>query len=198
MRAYFWAMHVRIGIHIGSTNQFSWEVISILSYNLFVEDKNPLATSALPGVEPPEGNDPESDREPVTRERSVILVVDDAADSVALLSLDLQQMGYRVVTATNGEEAISIASAIVPNLILMDISMPRLDGLGATRKIRELEPLREVPVIALTAFDTEGFKKAAYDAGVSGYLTKPIDFPRLHQLIGRLLAPGAVNNLMGK
>jgi CheY-like chemotaxis protein len=170
-----------------------------------MEEKNPLATSALPGVEPSSGGDRAAKSEsissgsaPNTKESTVILVVDDAADNVAMLSLDLQQMGYRVVTATNGEEAVSVASAIVPNLILMDISMPRLDGLGATRKIRELEPLRQVPVIALTAFDTEGFKKAAYDAGISGYLTKPIDFPRMHHLIGRLLAPGAVDDLMGK
>ena len=172
---------------------------------MFMEEKNPLATSALHGVEPSAGGDQATNSEdvergtaPKTRESTVILVVDDAADNVAMLSLDLQQMGYRVVTATNGEEAVSVASAIVPNLILMDISMPRLDGLGATRKIRELEPLREVPVIALTAFDTEGFKKAAYDAGVSGYLTKPIDFPRMHHLIARLLAPGAVDSLMSK
>jgi len=170
-----------------------------------MEEKNPLATTALPGVESAAENDqaagsgivaPASELN--TTERNVILVVDDAADNVALLSLDLQQMGYRVVTATNGEEAVSVASAIVPNLILMDISMPRLDGLGATRKIREIEPLREIPVVAITAFDTEGFKRAAYDAGVSGYLTKPIDFNRMHQLIARLLAPGAVSSLMNK
>jgi CheY-like chemotaxis protein len=168
-------------------------------------EKNPLATSALPGVEQSAGRNQEAKSgstglsdEPVAGERTVILVVDDAADNVAILSLDLQQMGYRVVTATNGEEAVSVASAILPHLILMDISMPRLDGLGATRKIREIDPLREVPVIALTAFDTEGFKRAAYDAGVSGYLTKPIDFDRMHQLIGRLLAPGAVDSLTSK
>jgi CheY-like chemotaxis protein len=168
-----------------------------------MEEKNPLATRALPGVEQPAGNDrgaysdttgPGSD--PI--ERTVILVVDDAADNVAILSLDLQQVGYRVVTATNGEEAVSVASAIGPHLILMDISMPLLDGLGATRKIREIDQLREVPIIALTAFDTEGFKRAAYDAGVSGYLTKPIDFARMHQLIGRLLAPGAVDSMTSK
>jgi CheY-like chemotaxis protein len=168
-----------------------------------MEEKNPLDTTALPGVEPSEGANPAANSqsiasasEPAIVEGTVILVVDDAADSVALLSLDLQQIGYRVVTATNGEEAVSVASAILPRLILMDISMPRLDGLGATRKIREIDPLREVPIIALTAFDTEGFKRAAYDAGVSGYLTKPIDFNRLHQLIGRLLAHGAVDSLM--
>ena len=165
-----------------------------------MEEKNPLATTALPGVDPSEVADRLADRDGIgpgpPRETTVILVVDDAADNVAILSLDLQQIGYRVVTATNGEEAVSVAAAIVPNLILMDISMPRLDGLGATRKIRELEPLREVPIVALTAFDTEGFKRAAYDAGVSGYLTKPINFDRMHQLIGRLLATGVMDNLM--
>ena len=169
-----------------------------------MEEKNPLATSVLTGVEQraddqgthSDTTGPGSD--PIAGERTVILVVDDAADNVAILSLDLQQVGYRVVTATNGEEAVSVARAIGPNLILMDISMPRLDGLGATRKIREIDQLREVPIIAITAFDTEGFKRAAYDVGVSGYLTKPIDFDRMHQLIGRLLAPGAVDSLMSK
>jgi CheY-like chemotaxis protein len=170
-----------------------------------MEEKNPLATTALPGVESSAANEQADVSGGIApagelniTERNVILVVDDAADNVALLSLDLQQMGYRVVTATNGEEAVSVATAIVPNLILMDISMPRLDGLGATRKIREIEPLREVPVVAITAFDTEGFKRAAYDAGVSGYLTKPIDFNRMHQLIARLLAPRVVESLMNK
>lgn len=162
-----------------------------------MEEKNPLATTALPGREPSASNHPAvPPGEQVVGERSVILVVDDSADNVALLSLDLQQMGYRVVTATNGEEAVSVASAILPNLILMDISMPRLDGLGATRRIREIESLREVPIIALTAFDTDGFKRAAYDVGVSGYLTKPIDFDRMHQLIARQLLPGTMDSLI--
>jgi CheY-like chemotaxis protein len=169
----------------------------VLAYNRLMEEKNPLATTALPGVQPSAENDRAQSgsirpsTEPGTVARNVILVVDDSADNVAFLSLDLQQIGYRVVTATNGEEAVSIASAILPNLILMDISMPRLDGLGATRQIREIEGLREVPIIALTAFDTEGFKRAAYDVGVSGYLTKPIDFVRMHKLIALQLAPGA-------
>ena len=127
----------------------------------------------------------------------VILVVDDSADHVAMLSLDLQQQGYRVVTATNGEEAVSVAAYTLPNLILMDVSMPQLDGLGATRRIREHEALRDIPVIAVTAFGTEGFQRAAYDAGVSGYLTKPIDFSRMHRLVARLLAPGGSGNLTG-
>ena len=158
-----------------------------------MEYKDPMTTTALPAIEPREGEVVPSANQnmgsPTSAGNSLILVVDDSADNVAMLSLDLQQQGYRVVTATDGEDAISVAFYTLPNLILMDISMPKLDGLGATRKIRENEALRDVPVIAVTAFGTEGFQRAAYDAGVSGYLTKPIDFQRMHQLISSLLDP---------
>jgi CheY-like chemotaxis protein len=83
----------------------------------------------------------------------------------------------------------------MPNLILMDINLPTLDGLGATRRIRENESLGEVPIIAITAFGTEGFQRAAYDAGVSGYLIKPIDLDRMHQLMARLLSPSGSGSL---
>ena len=112
-----------------------------------------------------------------------------------MISLDLQQQNYRVVTASNGEDAIKIAEQTNPNLILMDINLPELDGLAATRRIRDIETLREVPVVAVTAFGTEGFQRAAYDAGLSGYLTKPIDFDRMHLLIARLLSPTVSGNL---
>lgn len=117
-----------------------------------------------------------------------ILVVDDSQDNLVLLSLAMQDRGYRVVTASNGEDAVTTAKLARPDLILMDIAMPQLDGLEATRRIREEVGLETVPVIALTAFDTGGFRRAAHDAGFSGYLTKPIDFERLHKLIEMLLA----------
>src|SRR4028119_1331234 len=122
-----------------------------------------------------------------TAQDFLVLVVDDTVDNLVIISLHLQQSGYRVVTATDGEEAIKVATLTHPDLILMDISMPGLDGLGATRKIREHPTLRPVPVIAVTAFTTEGFQRAAYDAGMEGYLTKPIDFERLNDLIRSLL-----------
>lgn len=168
-----------------------------------MEFKDPMATTALPGIDPP--NQPQATpsggihvtMDQDSAQKFVILVVDDSADHVAMLSLDLQTQGYRVVTATNGEEAVSVAAYTLPNLILMDVSMPQLDGLGATRRIREQEALREIPVIAVTAFGTEGFQRAAYDAGVSGYLTKPIDFNRMHRLVARLLAAAGSGNLTG-
>jgi two-component system phosphate regulon response regulator PhoB len=167
-----------------------------------MEYKDPRATTALPNIDSKKedealrSGDLNASGKPHSAKKFLILVVDDSADNVALLSLDLQQQGYRVVTATDGEEAISVASVTLPNLILMDISMPRLDGLGATRKIRETDALRDVPVIAVTAFGTEGFQRAAYDVGVSGYLTKPIDFARMHQLVAGLLAPRGSGSLI--
>lgn len=164
-----------------------------------MESKHSLETTALPDLAEKESANKKSTEQSSTADSPkafLILVVDDSADNVAMLSLDLQQEGYRVVTATDGEEAISVARYTQPDLILMDISMPRLDGLGATRRIRENEALRDVPVIAITAFGTEGFQRAAYDVGVSGYLTKPIDFRRMHQLVARLLAPGGSGNLV--
>ena len=117
-----------------------------------------------------------------------VLVVDDMSDNIILISLSLQDMGYRVVTATNGADALSVAKLARPDLILMDIAMPQQDGLAATRRIREEAELQDVPVIALTAFDTDGFRQAAFDAGFNGYLTKPIDFDRLSSLMSKLLS----------
>jgi len=162
-----------------------------------MESKYPLETTALPGLpeEAVESKDLDNSTRTDSPKTFLILVVDDSADSVAMLSLDLQQEGYRVVTATNGEEAISVAAQTRPNLILMDISMPGMDGLAATRRIRESDELSDVPVIAVTALGTEGFQRAAYDVGVSGYLTKPVDFDRMHQLVARLLTQHESGNL---
>lgn len=155
--------------------------------------KDPLATSGLPAF-----NEKPSSREGQTiTPKFLILVVDDSVDNVAVISLDLQQQGYRVVTANDGEDAVTVATQMLPNLILMDINLPTLDGLGATRRIRETEALREVPIVAITAFGTEGFQRAAYDAGLSGYLTKPLDFDRMHLLIARLLSPPVSGSLTG-
>ncbi|HYE74209.1 MAG TPA: response regulator [Blastocatellia bacterium] len=117
----------------------------------------------------------------------LVLVVDDLAENIAVVSLDLQYRGYRVVTAGDGEEAIKIALVSKPDVILMDIGMPDVDGFEATRRIRNSPELGYIPIIALTAFSTDGFKRAAANAGVDGYMTKPVDFARLHKLILHVL-----------
>lgn len=156
--------------------------------------RDPLATSGLPSFARDDASKPSPPLEP----KFLILVVEDSADNLAMISLDLQQQNYRVVTASNGEDAVKIAAQTNPDLILMDINLPELDGLAATRRILDIETLRDVPVIAVTAFGTEGFQRAAYDVGVAGYLTKPIDLDRMHQLIARLLSTGGSGNLPGQ
>jgi CheY-like chemotaxis protein len=116
-----------------------------------------------------------------------VLVVDDQNDNVVLVSLWLQNLGYRVVTAANGESAVEVARIAMPQLILMDIAMPVMDGLDATRRIRQTPLISDLPVVFLTAFDTKEFRQRAGEAGGDGYLTKPIDFQRLSKLILTLL-----------
>lgn len=151
------------------------------------------ATAAPPTSQLQQGED--ANTQEFTPQDFLVLVVDDTVDNLVIISLHLQQSKYRVVTATNGEEAIKVAALTNPDLILMDLSMPGLDGLGATRKIREHPTLRPVPVVAVTAFNTEGFKRAAHDAGIDGYITKPIDFERLNDLIRSLLPVKKTDNL---
>jgi len=120
-------------------------------------------------------------------QNTTILVVDDVTDNLILISLALQNQGYKVLTAKSGEEAIKTALIARPDLVLMDIAMPDVDGLAATRRIRKHPELRHLPVIALTAFETLGFRQAALEAGFDGYLTKPIDFEKMNNLINIFL-----------
>src|SRR5215212_3943048 len=115
-----------------------------------------------------------------------ILVVDDQNDNLVLISLAVQERGYHVVTAVNGEDAISVALLARPQLILMDIAMPKLDGIEATRAIRQSAELGHVPIVILTAFETDEFRQRAAAAGADGYFTKPIDFERLYSFIAKL------------
>src|SRR6185437_316177 len=100
-----------------------------------MELKDPFATAGLPNLNDDKLSRPAKPVEP----KFLILVVDDSADNLSMISLALQQQGYRVVTANNGEDAVTVATHTLPNLILMDINLPTLDGLGATRRIRDSE-----------------------------------------------------------
>jgi len=117
-----------------------------------------------------------------------VLVVDDTQDNLVLISLAVQEMNCRVVTAVNGEDALTVALLAEPDLILMDIAMPKLDGIEATRLIRQQGKLQDVPIVILSAFDTDSFRERAIAAGVNGYFTKPVDFERLRHFILKLLS----------
>ncbi|HWT03919.1 MAG TPA: response regulator [Pyrinomonadaceae bacterium] len=116
-----------------------------------------------------------------------VLVVDDQHDNLTLISLALRGQGYRVSTAVNSQDAVVVARLVLPQLILMDISMPVLDGIAATRVIRGEDEIKDVPIVILTALDDDQFRREAAEAGADGYFTKPIDFPRLHAFLDKLL-----------
>jgi CheY-like chemotaxis protein len=104
-----------------------------------------------------------------------VLLAEDSEDTRHVLSLELQHRGCRVVTATDGREAVETALVARPDLILMDLNMPRMDGLAATEQIRAHVELDGVPIIAVTAFDTYGIREAALEAGCQAYLLKPLN-----------------------
>jgi len=116
-----------------------------------------------------------------------VMVVEDFEDNRFMMRRLLEMSGYRVVEAMNGEEAIEVARREQPNLILMDLSLPLLDGLAATRRIRQYAELRDVPIVAVSAHDTADFHADALAAGCNDYVTKPIDFDQLEGLLIRLL-----------
>lgn len=115
------------------------------------------------------------------------MVVEDFEDNRFMMRRLLELSGYNVLEAVNGEEAVKKAQLEQPDLILMDLSLPLLDGLAATRRIREVEALRDVPIVAVSAHDTSDFHADALAAGCNDYVTKPIDFDQLESLLARLL-----------
>ena len=110
---------------------------------------------------------------------SKILLVEDNENNRDMLSRRLLRRGFDVLIAVNGQEGIDIARVETPALILMDMSLPVLDGWEATRRIRNDPDIGKIPVIALTAHAMSGDRSKALDAGCNDYETKPIDFDRL-------------------
>ncbi|HVG30219.1 MAG TPA: response regulator [Pyrinomonadaceae bacterium] len=120
----------------------------------------------------------------------VVLVVEDFEDNRFMMRRLLEMSGYRVVEAVNGEQAVETAVGEQPDLILMDLSLPKLDGLAATRRIRQHDALSQTPIVAVSAHDTTDFHADALAAGCNEYVTKPIDFDQLEALLKKLLNRG--------
>jgi CheY-like chemotaxis protein len=118
--------------------------------------------------------------------RRVVLVVEDFEDNRFMMRRLLEMSGYRVVEAVNGNQAVEAAASERPDIILMDLSLPMLDGLAATRRIRAQDGLGKVPIVAVSAHDSADFHAEALAAGCNEYVTKPIDFDQLVQLLDRL------------
>ena len=116
-----------------------------------------------------------------------VLVVDDDSDILELLQYNLEKEGYDVKTANNGQKAIDIATIFLPNLILLDIMMPGMDGVETCRILRENPGLVETHILFLTARSEEYSEVAAFDAGADDYITKPIKPRALLSRIGAIL-----------
>ena len=118
-----------------------------------------------------------------------ILLVEDNEMNRDMLSRRLLRRGYEVVIAIDGEQGVSMARSDSPDLILMDISLPRIDGYEATRQIKADGDTANIPIIALTAHAMAGDRGKALEAGCNDYDTKPVEFKRLLGKIGELLQP---------
>lgn len=115
-----------------------------------------------------------------------VLVVEDYEDAREFMKLWLTSMGYSVIEAADGLEAIEKVKECHPDLILMDISLPMVDGLTTTRYIREFESEKDTPIIALTSFGKEYFIKAI-EAGCNYLVKKPIDFDEFQPILNQYL-----------
>ena len=119
--------------------------------------------------------------------RRTIMVVDDFDDTRLMMKIWLEKKGYRVVEAENGDDAVRVAEAERPDLIIMDIQMPLADGLDATRRIRQHEALRETPIVAVSAYGADEYHARAIAAGCNEYMSTPFEPGVLEALMKSLL-----------
>jgi CheY-like chemotaxis protein len=117
----------------------------------------------------------------------VILIVEDYADVREIMNIYVRTFDYEVMSAADGYEAVEIAKNRRPDLILMDLSLPVMDGLTATEIIREIDGLANVPIVALTAYGNM-LTRQAIEAGCNEVLSKPLDFSKLGVLFSKYLS----------
>lgn len=118
-----------------------------------------------------------------------ILVVEDNPDNRILITDVLSSMDYEVLVAVDGEEGLALAENEAPDLILMDLSLPKIDGWTATHRIKAQERLRHIPILALTAHAMVGDREKALEAGCDDYISKPIDLRELSSKLAHFLGP---------
>ncbi|MCJ7602660.1 MAG: response regulator [Desulfobulbaceae bacterium] len=125
--------------------------------------------------------------QPDNREKKKILVVDDNQDSRELVMKILGKKNYHLLEAYDGEDALNKIIAEKPDLVLMDISMPKIDGYEVTRRLKTMEDYKDITVIALTAHAMKGDREKALAAGCKGYITKPINIREFSEQIKQYL-----------
>jgi CheY-like chemotaxis protein len=125
----------------------------------------------------------------MSRPLPLILIVEDNPMNRDMLSRRLQRRGFEVIAAEDGERGLEVAAARRPDLILLDISLPGIDGWEVVRRLKAAEATRPIPVMALTAHAMVGDRERALAAGCDEYDTKPVEMPRLLEKIRAMLAP---------
>ena len=124
-----------------------------------------------------------------------ILLVEDFDDTRLMMRMWLEKRGYRVIEAETGEEAITLAQQETPDLIIMDVMMPGMNGLDATQRIRQYQALRRTPIVAVSAYGADEYRRLALDAGCNEYVSTPFEPTALADLITGLLATGESSDL---
>ena len=116
-----------------------------------------------------------------------ILIAEDSADAREMLQVLLETKGYQVITAENGIHAFEIAVRNRPDALLLDLSLPKLDGLSVTRNLRLNPNFKDVPIIIVSGHDPDRYRQQALDAGCDEYFLKPINFDRLQLVLDRMV-----------
>jgi len=127
---------------------------------------------------------------------STILLVEDFDDTRLMMKMWLVKNGYRVVEAETGEQAIDVAQRVLPDLIIMDVMMPGMNGLDATQRIREYQALRRTPIVAVSAYGADEYRSLAIDAGCNEYVSTPFEPSALAELIKTLIDESSAVNVL--
>ena len=124
-----------------------------------------------------------------------ILIVEDNPQNMKLLEMVLRAKNYTLLKATDGEEALNMAIREQPDLIIMDIQLPKMSGLEVTRKLRETPAFSHTPIIGITAYAMKGDREKVIESGCDAYLSKPINTRELPEVIAEMLPQRQKNNL---
>lgn len=116
-----------------------------------------------------------------------VLVVEDNAQNMMVTTMALKTLGYMLFEAMDGEEALRVAEREKPDLVLLDLQIPKVEGLEVVKRMRKMPGLEKVPVIAVTAFAMKGDRDRAINAGCSGYLAKPFSIHELRRVVSEML-----------
>jgi CheY-like chemotaxis protein len=116
-----------------------------------------------------------------------ILIVEDNLQNMKVMAMSLRPHGYNLIQAVDGEEAFETAVREKPDLVIMDMRLPKMDGIEVTKKLRNLPEFNSIPIIAVTAYAMKGDKERFLGAGCDFYLSKPIDTRQLPQVVAEIL-----------